>query len=122
MSTHRQRFLHDLPTLVALLRGETRVHSDHLMSSTCSLYFKDIEECAPRSVHDTLCQGMILHHIENSKLLNGNDPVLFSVLLCSLIVKITALTGNLEMRLSRALCGLTASMAAFLAAAQLALF
>ena len=37
MGSHRQRFLHDLPTVVALLRGETRVHSDHLMTSSLSL-------------------------------------------------------------------------------------
>src|SRR5215470_11157064 len=75
MRPHRQTLLHDLPTPVALLRGETRVHSNHLMPSTCSLDFKEIEECAPARVHDALCQCVILHHVENSQFLNGNHLI-----------------------------------------------
>ncbi len=39
MGSYRQTLSYDLPTLVAVLRGETGVHSDDLMSSTLSLYF-----------------------------------------------------------------------------------
>jgi len=80
MGTHRKRFLHDLPTLVAFLRGETRVHSDHLMSSTFSLGFKDSEECTPGGVHDGFRQMMVLDHVEDSQILNGDMMIGLGVL------------------------------------------
>jgi hypothetical protein len=52
MGTDRQGFLNDLPTLVTLLAGEAGVHSDDLMSSTCSLGSENIEESAPRGVEN----------------------------------------------------------------------
>jgi hypothetical protein len=110
MGSYRQTLLDDLPTLVAFLRGETWVHSDDLMSSTLSLNFKHVEERAPRGVHDALCQGMILYHVENSQLLNSDHLIVFSVLFCRLIVKIPTLTGDLEMRLRRATSSFTAPM------------
>src|SRR5437588_2287428 len=122
MGSHRQGFLHDLPTFVAFLRGETRVHSDHLMTSSLSLLFKDSEECAPTSVHDALCQGMILYHVENSQLLNRDQLIAFCILFGCLIVKVSALTGNLEMGLCRTTSSLTASVTSFFAPTQSALF
>ena len=122
MSTYRQTLLHDLTALVAFLRGEARVHSDDLMSSTLSLHFKNVEECAPTSVHDALCQGMILDHVEHLKLLNSNHLVLFGIAFSRLIVKIAPLPFDLEMRLRSASSSLTAAVTALLATAQLALF
>ena len=79
MGPHRKRFLYNLATPVTLLRGETRVDSDHLMTSSLSLLFKDIEERAPTGIHDAFCQAMILDHVENSQLLNRNHLVLFDI-------------------------------------------
>ena len=110
MGSYRQTLLYDLPTLVAFLRGETGVHSDDLMSSTLSLDFKNVEERTPRGVHDALCQGMIVYHVENSQLLHSDHLIVFSVRLGRLIVKIPTLTGDLEMRLRRAPSSFTASM------------
>jgi len=110
MGSDRQTLLYDLPALVAFLRGETGVHSDDLMSSTLSLDFKNVEERAPRGVHDALGQGMIVYHVENSQLLHSDHLIVFSVRLCRLIVKIPTLTGDLEMRLRRAPSSFTASM------------
>src|SRR5436305_1953513 len=122
MGSHRQRFLHDLPTFVAFLRGETRVHSDHLMTSSLGLLFKDSEECAPTSVHDALCQGMILYHVEKSQLLNRDQLIAFCILFGCLIVKVSALTRNLEMGLCRTTSSLTASVTSLFAPTQSALF
>ena len=122
MGSHRQGFLHDLPTFVAFLRGETRVHSDHLMTSSLSLLFKDSEECAPTSVHDALCQGMILYHVEKSQLLNRDQLIAFCILFGCLIVKVSALTRNLEMGLCRTTSSLTASVTSLFAPTQSALF
>ncbi len=121
MGSYRQRFLHNLSTLVAFLRGETRVHSDDLMSSTLSLNFKDSEERAPRSVHDGFCQGMILYHVENTQLLNGDDLIAFGILLGRLIVKVSALAFDLEMSFRRIPGGDPLTVTPFLTSAELAL-
>ena len=110
MGSDRQTLWYDLPTLVAFLRGETGVHSDDLMSSTLSLNFKNVEERAPRDVHDALGQRMIVDHVENSQLLNSDHLIVFSVRLGRLIVKIPPLPGDLEMRLRCAPSSFTASM------------
>ena len=110
MGSDRQTLWYDLPTLVAFLRGETGVHSDDLMSSTLSLNFKNVEERAPRDVHDALGQRMIVDHVENSQLLNSDHLIVFSVRLGRLIVKIPPLPGDLEMGLRRAPSSFTASM------------
>ncbi len=121
MGSYRQTLLHDFPTCVAFLRGEARVHSDYLMTSSCSLLFKNSEECAPASVHDALCQGVILYHVENTQLLNRDHLIVLSVLFGCLIMKVTALTAHFEMGLRRAASSFTASVTAFLTSAQLAL-
>ncbi len=118
MGPHRQTLWYDLPTVVAFLRGETGVHSDDLMSSTLSLDFKNVEERAPRGVHDALGQGMVLDHVENVKLLNGDDLVLFGILVGRLILEIPPLTGNLEMRLCRTLGSFPAAMTPLLPSAH----
>src|SRR6266852_9850008 len=90
MSPYRQTLVHDLTACVALLRGEARIHSDHLMTSSSSLLFKDSEKCAPTGVKDALCQGMIVDHVENTQLLNSNDLIAFCIRLCRLKVEVTA--------------------------------
>ena len=121
MSTYRQTLVHDLTACVAFLRGEARIDSDHSMTSSSSLLFKEIEKCAPTGVKDALCQGMILDHVENTQLLNSDDLIAFCILLCRLIVEVTALTGDLEMGLRRAASSLALSMTALLTPGQLAL-
>jgi hypothetical protein len=91
------------------------------MTSSSSLLFKDIEECAPASVHDALCQRVILDHVEDRKLLNSNHLIMLSILLSSLIVEVPALTGNLQMGLCATQSGLTAAVTSLLATAQLTL-
>src|SRR5579859_4849667 len=122
MGTHRQRFLHGLATLEALLRGEARVHSYHCVPSSLSLVTQDVEECAPTGIHDALCQGMVVCHVENVQLLNSNHLVLLAVLLRYFEMEITALPRNLEMGLRRAPSSLAAAMTPLLPSAQLALF
>ena len=97
MGSHRKRFLHNLATPVTLLRGETRVDSDHLMTSSLSLLFKDIEKCAPRSVHDGFRQAMILHHVEKTQLLNGNHLILLGIRASCLIMEVATLPLDFEM-------------------------
>ena len=121
MGSDRQTLLDDLATFVTFLAREARVHSYHLMTSSCSLLFKDVEECAPTGVHDALRQGMFLYHVEHLKLLNSNHLVLFGVRFGRLILEIPPLTGDLEMRLGGTPGSFTAAMTALLASAQLAL-
>ena len=122
MGSNGQTLLYDLSTLVTFLAREARVHLDDLMSGTCSLGFKNIEERAPTGVQDALRKSMVLDHVENTQFLNSDHPIVCCILLRDLIVKVTALTGDLEMRLRRATGGLTVAFTSFLAAAQHALF
>lgn len=79
MGTYRQTLLHDFPTVETYLRGEARIDSDDLVTSSCSLVTEDVEECAPTGVHDALCQAMIVYHGENTQLWEGSLPLV----LCS---------------------------------------
>ena len=118
MGTNAQTLLDDLTTFEALLRGEARVHSYHCVPSSLSLFTQDVEECAPTGVQNAFREGMILHHVEHLKLLNGDDLVLFGVLVGRLILEIPPLTGNLEMRLCRTPGSFTAAMTPLLPSAQ----
>ncbi len=60
MCTNTQGLLHKLPTVATCLCREAWVHSDDLMTSSCSLVFKDGEELAPRGVQDGFRQLMVL--------------------------------------------------------------
>ena len=114
MGTHRQTLLDDLATFEALLRCEALVHSNHLMTSSLSLFTQDVEKCAPTGVHDALCQGMVLCHVENLKLLNSNHLVLLGVRFGRFEMEITALTRDLEMRLRHIFCRFPTSVTALL--------
>src|SRR6266849_3922407 len=118
MGSHRQRFLHHLATFEELLLGEARVDSYHCVPSSLSLFTQDSEKRAPTSVHDALCQGMVLYHIENDQVLNSDHVIAFGILLSSLILEVSALTGNLEMGLGCALCSFAASVTALLTPAH----
>ena len=121
MGTHRQTLLYDLTTVVTVLRGEARVDSYHLMTSSFSLFFKDVEKCAPTGVHDALCERMVLHHVENGEVLNRNHLILFGISFGRLIVKITALPLDLEMRLCCTFCGFSTAVTTLLASCYQAL-
>jgi hypothetical protein len=72
MGSHRERFLHNLPTVVALLCGKPGVHSDDLMSSTCSLGSENVEERAPAGAENGFRKVMVFDHVEDTQVLNGN--------------------------------------------------
>ena len=110
MSTNTERLLHNLPTLVALLRRETWVDSYHLVPSIPSFDRKYIEKRAPTSVHDALCKVMIFDHVVDLQILNNNQFVSISILLCRFEVKVFSLTATLEVCLCRALTRLTSSL------------
>ncbi len=122
MGSHRQRFLHNLPALVTFLAGEAWVHSNHLMTSSCSLIFKDVKECAPTGVHDGFSEMMVLDHVADSQVFHCDTVMGICVPLSYLEMEITSLTCNLEMRLSCIPGSFASAMTIYLAAAQLALF
>ena len=121
MGTYRQALLYNLPTLVTLLTGETRVHSNNLMTSSCGLILKDVEECAPRGVENALGQMMIFHHVGDLKVFHSNVVILFSISLRSLVLVISALPVDLQVCLGDVTGGFPASVTADLSPAQLAL-
>ncbi len=110
MRPDTQRLLHNLPTLIAFLRGVAGVHSNDLMSSTLSLGSENIEERAPGGVHDAFREMMVFDHPTDGQVLNGNMMELFGVLFSDLVVEITALALDLQMRVCRTLGSLAASL------------
>ena len=121
MGSYRERFLHDLATLVTFLAGEARVHSYHLMTSSFSLVTEDVEECAPTGVHDALREMGIFHHVRHLKVFNCNQLIALGVRFRGLEMVIAALPVDLQVRLRHVLRGFPASMTTLLTSAQLAL-
>ena len=121
MRTNAQRLLNDLATLVTFLARETRVHSNHLMTSSCSLLFKDVKECTPTSVHDGLSKVMVLDHVADKQVFYRDMVMGLGIRLRYFEMEITPLPSDLEMSLRGIPGRLAASMTAFLASAQLAL-
>ena len=121
MGSYRQTLLDDLPTVVTLLACETRVHSNDLMPSTCSLCPENIEERAPAGVHDGFSEMVIFDHITDSQVFHHNVLIAFGIGLGCLEMVISPLSIDLEMSLCYILGSLTSSMTAFLAPAQLTL-
>ena len=121
MGSYRQTLLDDLATLVAFLAGEARIDSSHPMPGSFSLVTEDVEKCAPTGVHDALREMVIFHHVRDLKVFNGNQLIALGVRFRGLEMVIAALPVDLQVRLRHVLRGFPASMAAFLASAQLAL-
>ncbi len=110
MSTHTERLLHNLCALVALLGGEARVDSYHVMTGSCSLVFKDIEKCAPTGIQDAFGKGMIFHHAADVQILDGNGLIVFSIGPGGFEMMVATLPIDVEMGLCRILGGLAAAM------------
>ena len=121
MRTNTEGLGNKLPTVTACLCGIAGVHSNDLMTSSCSLLFKDVEECAPTGIQNGFRQVMILDHIRDGKVLNRNAPVAKSIGLSCLKVMIAPLPVDLQVRLGNILRCLAKPLAAFLAAGKLTL-
>ena len=115
MGSHRQRLLNDFPTLIAFLRGVAGIDSDDLMPSILSFDREDINELSPTGIRNGLRNGMILHHVIDIQIFNGNEAMMLGILLRHFEVEITTLPLNLQMGLSRTLGGLTPPLRPFLA-------
>jgi len=120
--TNAEGLLNKLPTVTARLRAIARVHSDDLMTSSCSLLFKDSEERTPTSIQNGFRQVMVLDHIRDLKVLNRNALIAESIGLGDLKVMVSALTVNLQMRLGNVTRCFTEAFAALFSSRELALF
>ena len=99
MRTDTERLLNKLSTVTACLCGEARVHSYDLMTSPCSLLFKDVEERTPGGVQNGFRQVMVFHQSGDLKVFHGNTLIAFRIGLRCLEVLISTLTIDLQMRL-----------------------
>ena len=86
MRTNTQRLLNECSAFVACLGRETRIDSDHLMSSTGSLGFKNSEKRALTGVHDALRKMMVFHHIADCQVFNSNMVILNSNVFMVLVI------------------------------------
>jgi hypothetical protein len=121
MGSYRQTLLYDLPTLVTLLAGETRVHSYDLMPSTCSLCTENSEKRAPTGIHDGFREMVIFDHMTDSQVFYHNALIALGIGPGCLEMVISPLSIDLEMSLCYVLSSLTAPLTAFLAPGQLTL-
>ena len=99
MRTNTEGLLNKLSTVTACLCGIARVHSNDLMTSSCSLLFKDVEERTPTGVQNGFRQMMVFHHIGDLKVFHGNTLIAFRIGLRCLEVMISTLAIDLQMRL-----------------------
>lgn len=118
MGTNRQGFLDHLTALETFLRREAWVHSHNLMSSISSFGRKESEELSPSSITNRFGEMMVLDHSGDLQVLHGDTLIGLCIRFGNFEMEITALTGNLEMRLSRALGGFAFAMRAVLAMAH----
>ena len=121
MGPNRKTFLNQFPTLGTFLCGISGIHSDHLMTSSCSLFFKDIEERAPRGIENALGQMVVLDHVGDLEVFYRNMLVVLSIAFRSLEMVIAALALDLQMHLGDHAGGFSTAVTALLTAAQLAL-
>src|SRR5207248_3202120 len=96
MGSHRQRLLHKLATLGALLGGETRIDSDDLTTSTSSLVSQNIQKRAPSGVQNAFCQGTACQS-PNVQVFHHDGTIPIRVPFGRLKVKIAALALDLQM-------------------------
>ncbi len=122
MGPDTQTLLYECATLVACLCGEARIHSNHLMSGTCSLGFKDSEKRAPGGIHDGFREVVVLDHVENAQILNGNVMVLLGILSGNFEMMISTLATDLQVRFCHIASSFPPSLGAFLASRKLTLF
>src|SRR5215468_5392141 len=121
MRAHAQTFLDVLSTGVAVLPREARGHSDHLMTSSLSLIFKQVEQRAPTGVVKALRESGVLHHPHPVQGFDTNTAVARCIVLrrlamdvASLATDLAVLTGPLALGLA---LGLAPALTALLAAA-----
>src|SRR5258708_9323437 len=115
MGSYRQTLVDDLPTLVTLLAGETRAHSNILMSSTCSLGTENREKRAPTGSDDGCSEMVIFDHMTDSQVFYHNALIALGIGPGCLEMVIAPLSIDLEMGLCYVLSSLTAPLPAFLA-------
>ena len=118
MGAHRQRFLHDLSTLVTFLAGEARVHSNHLMSSVLSFGREDIEKRAPTGVHDAFGEMVILYHVTDRQVFNDYALIALGIRLSHFEMVISTLTLDLQMGFRNVPGSLATAMTALLSSAK----
>ncbi len=121
MRTDTEGLSNKLPTMTACLCREARVHSDHLMTSSLSLIFKDIEKRTPTGIANGFCEMVILDHPTDIEVFNHDMVIVIGILLSRLVMEVTALPLDLEMCLGSVASGLAIALAALLAAAHLPL-
>ncbi len=121
MRTDTEGLGNKLPTVTACLCREAWVHSDHLMTSSLSLIFKDSEKRTPTGIADGFCEMVVLDHPTDIKVFNHDMVIVIAILLSRLEMEVTALPLDLEMCLGSVASGLAIALAALLAAAHLPL-
>ncbi len=121
MRTHTEGLLHQFPTVTACLCGVAGTHSDHIMSSVLSFDSEDSEELPPTCIHDRFGEMVVLHHVGDLKVFDGNTLIAFSIRFGNFEMMISALALDLQVRLGGIARGFAVAFAVLLAPAHLSL-
>src|SRR2546421_5391760 len=92
------------------------------MTSSCSLIFKDFEECSPTGIHDGFRQVMIFQHVRDLKVFDHDTVIPFGIGLSNFEMVITPLTSDFQVRLGDVLSSLTLALTPLLTTRKRALF
>jgi hypothetical protein len=121
MGSDTQAFLDDFPTPVALLRREAGRNVHDLMTSSCSLIFKELDEGSPRGVGNALGQRMILEHAVDVQVLHTAMGIVLCIRLGRLEEKGPPVPLDFEMRLGTIARRFPAPVTPLFAATEVAL-
>jgi len=121
VSANTQGLLNKFSAVIACLCGIAGVHSYDLMTSSCSLLFKDSQERAPTGVQNGFRQMVIFHHIRDLKVFNGNTLIAFGIGLSDFEMMVAALPIDLQVRLGNVARCLAETFAPLLASRELTL-
>ncbi len=121
MSPDGERLLDDLAAVEAPLRSKMRRYFHDSCPGAFSLEREYVNECGPTRVRDSVSEMVVLEHVLDPEVLDGDEGVAVNVTPSRLVRVVLALAGDLEVLFRGPLGRLTAPVRSFLPAGRLAL-
>ncbi len=121
MSPDRKRFLDDLAAIEAPLRSEVRRYFDNSCSSFFRFEREYVDEGRPPRVGDGLCKVVVLEHILDAQVFDGDEGISVNVSAGRFMGVVLALAGDLEVLFGRLARRLLLPVRALFATGRLAL-
>jgi hypothetical protein len=121
MDTVRQSLRHDFITTGAFLTGVVRFNFRELLTGTCSLALQFQSKVTPSRVRDALSEVMVLQHIRDCQIFNGNLIASFKDTMGRFELKVFSVVRYLFMAACDNVPLFLSTIAAYLSSGQYAL-